>query len=214
MIKAIIFDLDGLLIDSEATVWPKSISEFLLSKGILHADEAREKARGAGHKEVIEIFKKDLGLKGNIKNLIVEMRSYFYKNFLQNPALINGARRLIDELSRGKYLLTIVTGLGPRSKVIEVLSVLKIDKYFKKIITGDEVVEGKPNPEIYLYMAKKLKVKPSECLVLEDAVNGVLAGKRAGMKVFGVNKNEKIKESLIKAGADKVFSSLLEIKDL
>lgn len=214
MIKAVIFDLDGLLIDSETAVWPKSISEFLGNKGFTYTDTLNEKTRGSGHKETIKAFRKELGLKGNEKELIGEMRSYFYKNFLLNPRLINGAKKLLNELSKKQYLLSIATGLGPRNKVVEMLNALEIDRYFKAIITGDEVKRGKPNPEIYLSTAKELEVQSLNCLVLEDAVNGVLAGKRAGMKVFGVNKDEEIRKKLRKAGADKVFSSLLEIKDI
>ena len=212
--KAVIFDLDGLLIDSETTIWPKSITEFLLSKGILYTDEVREKARGSGHKETIEIFKKNLDLKGNIENLVAEMRSYFFKNFLLCPALITGSKEFLEGLSKKEYLLAVATGLGPKNCVIDLLSRLEIKKYFKQITTGDEATRGKPDPQIYLITAKKLGVKPSECLVLEDAMNGVIAGKAAEMKVFGINKDEKNKKELKKAGADKVFSGLLEIEDL
>ena len=214
MIKAIIFDLDGLLIDSEITIWPESISEFLQDKGFKYSNDLNEKTRGTGHKETIEIYKKILGLKGNTQRLIAQMRDYFYKNFLRDPQLIKGAKESLRTLSKKGYLLSIATGLGPREKVIELLSSLGIEKYFKEIITGDEVTKGKPDPQIYLVTAEKLDVEPPDCFILEDSVNGVLAGKAAGMRVFGVNKNEKIKKELKKAGADKVFSSLLEIKSL
>ena len=131
--KAVIFDLDGLLIDSETTIWPKSITEFLLSKGILYTDEVREKARGSGHKETIEIFKKNLDLKGNIENLVAEMRSYFFKNFLLCPALITGSKEFLEGLSKKEYLLAVATGLGPKNCVIDLLSRLEIKKYFKLI---------------------------------------------------------------------------------
>jgi len=214
MIKAVIFDMDGLIIDSETSTWPKVLSEFLLSKGIVLTDEAREEARGAGHKETIKIFKEKLGLEGNTDSLIAQMRSCFFKTFLQDPVLAVGIKEFLEDLSKKDYILAIATGLGPENEVINLLLKLDLKKYFKEVVTGDEVTKGKPDPQIYLITAQKIKVKPQDCLALEDAVNGVLSGKAAGMKVFGVNQDEKIKESLINAGADKVFSSLLEIKEL
>jgi len=214
MIKSVIFDMDGLIIDSETNTWPKVLSEFLLSKGIVLTDEAREEARGAGHKETIKIFKEKLGLEGNTNSLITQMRSCFFKTFLQDPVLAVGIKEFLEDLSKKDYILAIATGLGPKNEVINLLLKLDLRKYFKEVVTGDEVTKGKPDPQIYLITAQKLEIKPQDCLVLEDAVNGVLSGKAAGMQVFGVNIDEKIKESLINAGADKVFSSLLEVKDL
>jgi len=89
-----------------------------------------------------------------------------------------------------------------------------LSNYFSVIVSSDQVKKGKPYPDVYLFTAKLLFLEPNDCLVLEDTVNGVLAGKAAGMEVFGVNKDEKIKKELKNAGADKVFSSLLEIKSL
>jgi|WetSurMetagenome_2_1015567.scaffolds.fasta_scaffold00899_2 HAD superfamily hydrolase (TIGR01509 family) len=213
--KVAIFDLDGLLIDSETSAWPKAIFDFLSNKGISRGiDDAEKKAKGAGHRETIIIFKEDLGLEGETEDLIVEMREYFYKTFTQNPVLTEGAKEIVKKLHEKKYILAIATGLGPRESVISLLESLGLKKYFKEIITGDEIAKGKPNAEIYLKMAKKLGVNPEECLVFEDSINGVKAGKNAKMKVFGVNKEEEIKRELKKAGADEVFSSLLEINNL
>ena len=163
-------------------------------------------------KETIKIFKEEFGLEGNTDDLIAEMRSYFFKTFSRDIKLTKGAKDFLEKLRKKNHILAIATGLGPESEVINLLLKLDLRKYFKEVVTGDEVTRGKPDPQIYLITAQKLKVKPQDCLALEDAVNGVLAGKAAEMKVFGVNKDEKIRESLINAGADKVFSSLLEVE--
>jgi beta-phosphoglucomutase-like phosphatase (HAD superfamily) len=213
MIKAVIFDMDGLLIDSEPS-WYIALAEFLRAKGFEYTAELSNKIRGGGHKESVRIFREEFGLEGNTEELIIEMRSYFYKVFLANPKLLEGAREIVGNLREKKFALALATGTGPRDKVLEILNVLKIKDYFELIITGDEIAKGKPNPDIYLLASERINIKPAECLVLEDTVNGTLSGKAAGMTVYGVNKDKTIKESLLKAGADKVFSSLLEIKDL
>lgn len=210
MIRAVIFDFDGLLIDSES-IWDKTDKTLLGERNILYSMETREKIRGLGQKESIELFKKELGLSGETKKLIEERRRIFYKLALTNLRLLDGAEEFVKNLSQN-FVLAIATGGHKKEKVLEILSRLNLADYFSTIVSSDEVSNGKPHPDIFIYTAEKLGVLASQCLVLEDAVNGVLAGKRAGMTVFGVNKDEKIREKLKETGADKVFSSLNEVE--
>lgn len=208
--KAVIFDMDGLLIDSEP-LWDKSDTFFLKRKGFVYTPELRMRMMGTGQKEAIELLKKELGLKGKVEELIKERKAIFYNLFFKDVKLMKGSLRLIEKLSDRKILLAIATGGHSAKKVKEILRKFSLGPCFSVVVSSDEVKNGKPHPDVYLFSAKELGVKPSECFVLEDAANGVLAGKAAGMKVFGVNKNEEIREKLKEAGADRVFSSLLEI---
>lgn len=182
-VKTIIFDMDGLLIDSQ-WAWNRALAQFLASKRLVFTDKIRKRLPGTGNKEAIEIFKQELGLSGKTEVLVGEMRKHFFKVFLQEPKLMEGVIETVNNFKKKNYSLSVATSTGPRNRVVEMLNGLKIKKYFQLIVTGDEVSKGKPSPDIYLFSAKKLGVMVSGCLVLEDAVNGVLAGKQAGMMGF------------------------------
>lgn len=210
-VKAIIFDLDGLLLDSEP-IWEKTDQILLRKRNIIYNHKTRELIRGRGQKEAIEFFKEKFGLEGDTKELIKERRKIFYELLGEQPQLLEGASGLVRKLHKAGYLLAIATGGHTSQKVKEMFKKLDLETYFSLIISSDEVERGKPDPDVYLATAGRLGVKPLNCLVLEDAVNGVLAGKKAGMRAFGVNQDPEIRKRLKEAGADKVFSSLSEIQ--
>jgi HAD superfamily hydrolase (TIGR01509 family) len=214
MIKAVIFDLDGLLIDSEP-FWHKSDALFLKKRGYIYTLELRKKVAGRGLRDVTELFKKEFGLlSGKIDDLTKERRRLFYGMFFKKAKLMEGASGFVKRLKSKKLPMAIATGGHSRKRIKEILKLFNLSNYFSVTVSSDQVKKGKPYPDVYLFTAKLLSLRPNECSVIEDTVNGVLAGKAAGMKVFGVNKEEKVKKELIKAGADKVFSNLLEIKSL
>jgi len=206
--KAVIFDLDGLLIDSEP-VWNKADELFLQGK---YTQDLKRKILGMGHREIIELFKQEVGLTGDTDELIEKRRELFLNLLMQNLNLFSGVKDLLGNLTKKKYLLAIATGGYSEAKTEEILTKVGIRNYFLTIVSGDEVKRGKPFPDIYVKTAEKLHVETSECLVLEDAPNGIEAAKSAGMTAYGVNIDEEIKRKLKERGADKVFSSLLEVK--
>lgn len=210
MIQAVIFDLDGLLINSES-IWQKTDKELLKRRGIVYQGIVRNKIRGLGQKEVMELFKMEFGVAQDTDTLISERRTIFYSLAKKGLKLLPGAREIIKELYKKDYALAIATGGHRKEKIKEILNQFGLSNYFSLLISSDEVVNGKPAPDVYLATAARLGVEPLNCLVLEDAVNGVLAAKNAGMKVFGVNKNLQIRTKLKEAGANKVFLSLEEI---
>lgn len=210
MIQAVIFDLDGLLIDSES-IWQETDKELLKRRGIVYQGIVRNKIRGLGQREVMELFKREFGVAQDTDELISERRAIFYSLAKKGLKLLPGAIEIVKELHKKGYALAIATGGHRKEKIKEILNQFGLSNYFSLLISSDEVVNGKPAPDVYLATAARLGVEPLNCLVLEDAVNGVLAAKNAGMKVFGVNKNLQIRTKLKEAGANKVFPSLEEI---
>lgn len=213
MVKAVIFDLDGLLIASE-DLWQKTDTEFLRRRDIIYDPKTRSKIRGTGQREAIEIYKKEFGIKGEVKNLIDERRNIFYSLAKAKLNLLPGVGRLIEELHLKDYILAVATGGHTKEKIKEILNQFGLSNYFSLLISSDEVKHGKPAPDVYLATATRLGVQPLNCLVLEDAVNGVLAAKAAGMKVFGVNKDLEIRRQLKEAGADRIFTDLKEAANI
>jgi 16S rRNA pseudouridine516 synthase len=209
-IKAVIFDMDGVLIDSEP-YWMRANEDFFSLHNKKHTPEVTHKIMGMGHKDIMERFKEEYGFDGDTDALIAQRKAFLYKKLLPEISLMEGARDLITDLQKRKFPMAIATGGHGREKMKELLAILKIDNAFKEIVTADEVAHGKPAPDIFLKAGASLKVDPSSCLIFEDAPNGVLAGKAAGMTVFAVNQDTEWRKKLQEAGADMVFKSLLEI---
>ncbi len=216
-IRAVIFDLDGLLIDSEP-VWRESDEVFRkkYSLQIPMPEETAKKSHGTGVRDQIRLMQENEGLRGNVDTLAEEYRELFYKHFLTSPrfALMEGAEELLGVLKEQEMPIAIATGGHTREKVFELLKKFKLERIFDVIISSDEVDVGKPAPDVYLLTAKKLKIDPGYCLVLEDSANGVKSGKAAGMKTIGINSDCALQKRLEEAGADIVAPSLKAIVPL
>lgn len=209
-IKAVIFDLDGLLIDSEPS-WAEADKILLGKRGYVPTEEIFLKRLGTGIKQTIEIYKEEFGLTEDTQSLIDERLILFFEILEKNLALMTGARELIAELYSANMKLAIASS-GPYENNIDgIVNKLEIKKHFSVILTGEDAKNAKPAPDIFYLAVERLGISSRESLVLEDAPNGVIAGKAAGMTVYGVNKDKNIAKELKKAGADEVFDSLSEI---
>lgn len=212
-IKAVIFDVDGVIIDSEPA-WQKSHDEFI-EKYNLDVD-AKYKAtfRGIGLKELILQLKEKFHLEKSVDELLEEYREIFYKNFFDSEEmkLLEGVEECVRSFYDQGFKLAVATGGHTGEEMHKILEELNLLKYFQAVVSSDEVHRGKPNPEVFLLTAQKLDVTPDECLVIEDSVNGVLAGKAAKMYVIGVNAEEGILDQLKENGADEIIKSLTGVK--
>jgi HAD superfamily hydrolase (TIGR01509 family) len=206
-IKAVIFDMDGLMIDSEP-FWAKTDKIFLEGHSIPYTPEINLHIMGMGQREIMEYFKKEFGLTGDTHELIDERRELLYTFLLADVKLLEGVEEIVISLYKKGFPLAIATTGHAKEKVEKILEKVGLESYFSVIVSGDDVGNGKPAPDIYLKTAELLHVDPSVCLVFEDAPNGVKSGKAAGMTVYGINKDENIYQRLKEAGADDVFQSL------
>ncbi len=144
--------------------------------------------------------------------LVNRKEKYFIEEAGRNklkPA--KGLKKLFKNLKKNNTKIGLGTS-APRYKVNIILNNLGFQRIFSAVVVAEEVKKGKPNPEIYLKVAKKLKLQPKECIVVEDAPNGVKAAKNAGMKCIAITTTHKESE-LIKA--DKIIESFIgfSIKD-
>ena len=211
-IETVIFDLDGLLIDSEV-VWNRAYYKFIEMKSLPHEPVVSAQFVGKGLKEIIQLWQERYGLKGNKDKLLEEYRNVFYDILFnsENFRLMDGAEELIKSLD-GRYKLAVATGGHTQEKCSQILKNLGLGSYFEVVASSDDVKEGKPAPDLYLDVAKRLGVSPSVCLALEDSANGVLSAKRAGMQVFAINPEPPLREELEKQHPEKVLSSLREVQ--
>lgn len=210
-IQAVIFDVDGLLIDSEP-YWHKTTEIFFAKHNKPFTTDVHHRIMGLGLREMMEYFKKEHGFTGDIDEMVTERKELVYAMLLKEVKLMDGAEELIRALHKKGYPLAIATSAHTQDKTVLMLGKFGLAELFAFYVSGEDVKKAKPAPDIYLQTAKLLKIAPKNCLVLEDAPNGVIAGKAAGMYVIGVNKDQRIAKGLTAAKADVVVESLQEIQ--
>lgn len=210
-LKAILFDFDGLLFDTEST-WDKTYYIFLRNHNIEPDLSIEDQMFGGGLIQAIQLMKDKLGLRGDTATLVNGYRELFYSEFskIKEPVL-PGSAGLLEFCLENDLKIALTSGGHSEEMLKNMLREQKLIDYFSIIVSSDDVEKGKPDPAVYMATLKKLDLPSDQCLALEDSPNGVLAAQAASIKVFGVNREEKIRKKLMAAGADKVFSSLEEV---
>lgn len=181
--RAVIFDMDGLLIDSEKIYWAVG-RQMAREFGKNVSDQTLGRMMGRAPIESISLYAQELGLSQSPHELL-EMREARVLKVMRNGVEpMPGVFEALNQL-RPRFKLAIATS-APSRFVDVVMASLDIRSYFDAIQTSDDITHGKPDPEIYLKAMAKIGIAPSQCFVLEDSSNGSLAGKRAGAYVISV----------------------------
>ena len=181
--KALIFDMDGLMIDSERLYF-QSEREMAKQFNKTVTDKTLWKMMGRSPIESLKIFVEDLKLPISAQEALIQRNSVMRSKLKTELETMPGLNHIIDKFF-GKLRLAVCTGAQKEFLDIAV-DKLKIRDQFDLLQTSDGINIGKPDPEIYLTTCSRLKLKPEECFVLEDSSNGALAGKRAGCYVIAV----------------------------
>ncbi|MBS3067582.1 HAD family phosphatase [Candidatus Micrarchaeota archaeon] len=183
MIKAILFDFDGSVVDSEP-LHLRSFRELLKPLGI-KISKARHYSEftGIGSTAIITMLFQEHGINENVKEW-VEKRKKIYQSYVLKGKLktISGVRKFLQFIKKRKIKTAIVSG-GHSTNIKLALEKTKLTKFFDVIIGLENVKNRKPHPEGFLLAAQRLNVKPSECIAIEDAPAGVLAAHAAKMRV-------------------------------
>ncbi len=181
---AVLFDLDGTLVDS-MWMWKEIDIEYLGRFGYTCPPDLQKIIEGMSFSETAEYFKSRFQIPDSIDEIKAAWIQMSIEKYRNEVPLKPGALRLLQYLERTGKKAGIATSNG-RDMVDAVLESLQICPYFQVIATACEVAAGKPAPDIYLEVARRLQTDPSRCMVFEDVPAGILAGKRAGMRVCAV----------------------------
>jgi len=182
--QVLIFDLDGLLIDSEV-IYHRVSHELARLLGREHRDEISAMQMGRTPLESMVILREELGIESHSARELVDMRNQMMiREFRRELKPMPGALEILRRFHK-HMRLAIGTG-SPYLLAAEALELLGITDYFDLIVTSDQITKGKPDPEIYLGIANSLKIEPGNCIVLEDSSNGARSGCLAGCYVIAV----------------------------
>lgn len=211
--KAVIFDLDGSLVDS-MWLWKEIDREYLERFQLPLPEGLQRELEGMSFTETAAYFKERFQLPVSVEEIKADWNRMAWEKYESKVKLKAGAERFLEYCRRKGLLLAIATS-NSRHLVENLVRVLDISHYFSNIQTSCDVKKGKPAPDIYLSVADTLGVNAGECLVFEDIVPGILAGKAAGMEVCAVEDahsvyQEKEKRKL----ADYYIRDFTQIKEM
>jgi beta-phosphoglucomutase len=206
--RGVILDLDGTLIDSLPYHF-LSFKDLLLEHGIRVSDAYLKKLIGLPTEGILRELKRSCKFRENVRDLLEERRYHYFKFLGTKDIVFPGVRRALVRLKR-TYKIAVATGSS------EVVFVHSTDKAFQgmfdAVVTINDVRKGKPCPEQLLLAAKKLRLKPCECVMVGDSVYDGIAARRAGMDFIGVARGFTSRKDLVSAGAVHVVKSVKDLR--
>lgn len=189
MIEAIIFDMDGVISDTQK-LHSKVEQEILSRFGInISSEEITKRYSGVKTSEFFDDLLKNTSRSYNLDQLMEEKWKRMAELGKESIDEIEGAIELVCRLYKTGFKMAVASASN-QTYVKNVIQSLKLEKYFEFLVSGDMVAKGKPDPEIFLLAASKLEINPENCLVIEDGVSGMRAAKMGKMKCIGLVKSK------------------------
>jgi beta-phosphoglucomutase family hydrolase len=206
MTGAVLWDMDGTLVDSEEYHW-LSWRDTMASEGITITHEQFLKTFGQRNDSILPQWLA-AGASAERIQQVGDSKEELYRKLVREgrmeplPGVMDWVRRL-----REQGWLQAVASSAPRKNIEVVLEVMGLAGFFEALVSAEDVTAGKPDPQVFQRGAERLGMPPSRCIVVEDAVPGVEAARRAGMRCIGVSRNGSL------TGADVVVRSLVDLRD-
>lgn len=209
---AVIFDLDGVLADSEPW-WNEIDAELLASYGVTYRGEYHRDVLGISYELACEFYKKAFDLSIPTQELMRRRGEIATEFFAGRIGLFPAVKAVLQQLSEMNLRLAVGTS-SVSASARPFLKRHELTPFFEVIVTGEEVPRGKPYPDIYLRAAEKLGVSTDACLVIEDALSGIAAAKAAQMCVAAIPDSRFVDPGDYEKEADYLLGGLAELPEL
>jgi len=208
VIDAVVFDLDGVLLDSEQ-LWDEAREELARERGGRWHERAQRDMMGMSSPEWSRYMHDVIGLREPPEEIDAEVVARIERRYRERLPLLPGAAEAVERLA-ARWPLGLATSSN-REIVDLVLEVSGLDRFFRATVSSEEVPRGKPAPDVFLEAARRLRVAAERTAVVEDSENGILAGRAAGMRVVAIPNPHFPPGEEALAEADVVLRSLVEL---
>jgi HAD superfamily hydrolase (TIGR01509 family) len=209
--SAIIFDLDGVLADSEPW-WSEIDAKLLAEYGVTYHGEHHQQVVGVSYRLAVEFYKKAFVLSVPTEEMMRRRGEIATEFFANRIGLFPKVKGVLEELRQMKLHLAVATS-SVSASARPFLDRHQLTGFFEVVVTGEQVEQGKPAPDIYLCAADKLGIPADACLVIEDALPGVAAAKAAKMYVAAIPDKRFVDPREYEKNADYVLNSLQELPE-
>ena len=211
-LRAIIFDLDGVLADSEPW-WNEIDAQLLKEFGADYRGEYHKDVLGVSYRLAVEFYKKAFGIPTPTEEMMKRRGEIATEFFANHVGLFPSTKEVLEQLREMKIRLALATSsVGASARPF--LDRHQLTQFFEVIITGDEIERGKPKPDIYLRTAEELDIAADKCLVIEDSLSGIAAAKAAHMRVAAIPDRRFVDPREYEKEADYLLNDLSEIPEL
>ena len=208
MIEAVIFDLDGVLLDSEH-VWNEVREALARERGGRWHDRAQRDMMGMSSLEWSRYMHDVIGLAEPPEEISAEVARRLETIYREGLPVMDGAEDVVKRLA-ARFPLALAS--SSNRPIIDLFAELSgLGRYFEATVSSEEVARGKPSPDVYLEAAHRLRVAPKACAAVEDSHNGILSAKAAGMRVIAVPNPRYPPDEGALAAADLVVQSLRDL---
>lgn len=208
MIDTVIFDMDGVLVDSEKH-WAIIEAEFLAGRIPVPHDEYHKDIVGMSISEIYDHLKSRYDIQMEKKEFLKSYDEMAVDIYKKSSNLLPNVMDFLVLLRNGGYTLALASS-SPRFWISMTVERFELEPFFKVTVSASEIkCKGKPAPDIYLYTAEQLAKRPGNCLALEDSKNGILSAKEAGMKCIGLRNGFNEEQDL--SYADMVIRNFQEL---
>ena len=184
MIKAVIFDMDGVMIDSEP-LWEKTERILLARREIEYTPTYRDQIVGLNQNDSGKLLVETFELNEEVEDIISERVDILTGIYEEELEVVAELIPLLNELREKEFKLAVASS-SPLRVITFVLDMFSLHEYFPIVVSGECTDNGKPHPDIYLHTAERLEVEAAECVAIEDSINGVKSAKAAGMYCIAV----------------------------